>query len=447
MTDTDLDMERCVIGALLSNRDAIAAVADRLTPDAFADPMLATVYRAVLTCWERQVPPDIVTVHDLLETMPEGKTILASDLHSCMMHVWEYGWPAHVAYYAEAVVRNARTRAMADAGARIVKMSHDQPDTDPDLLIHEAMRDLEKFGAVEERRGPRTYSELVPDFQERMLRTRSGEIVNVRTATGFRDLDRRLAGGMMNGDLCILAARPGMGKTSFALNIAHNVAKAGRHVMVFSAEMSAESLLRRAAADLSGIDSAVIFGDAFTDAQFDQFLIATERLARLPVSIDDTSAISTAQMLVRVQAAQRLHDVGLVVFDYISLAGDMAGSDNENARVTAIVRKLKHIARECNVPVMALAQLNRNVERQDNKRPALSDLRDSGAIEQEADKVLFLYRHGYYVAMGKADPVPGKENVCEVNVAKHRNGNVGSVELYFRPETMTFHSVSHEGAA
>jgi replicative DNA helicase len=446
MTDSSVAMERALLGALFMDRDAIASVVDRLTPDAFAVSDHAEIYAAMMRCWEKRTPPDIITVFDELTNAGHDWDILPSDMLEMMGETVMGGYGVHAPFYAERVIQYARRRAMAEAGAKIVQLSADSGETDTDLLLHEAMSGLDRFGAVEEKRGPRTYEELVPEFQDRAMRTRSGEIINTRTPTGYRDVDRMLSGGFLNGDLVILAARPGMGKTSLALNIAHNVARAGRHVMVFSAEMSAESLLRRAVTDLSGLDSHVVFGETFNDQQFDAFLHATERLALLPVSIDDTSGISTAQMLVRIQAAQRRHDIGLVVFDYISLAGDVVTGEGEHRRITEIVRKLKHIARVCNVPVLALAQLNRNVERQENKRPALSDLRESGSIEEEADKVLFQYRNAYYVAMGRGTPDLGRENICEVIVAKHRNGSVGTVDLYFKPETMTFHTVARSEA-
>jgi replicative DNA helicase len=183
----------------------------------------------------------------------------------------------------------------------------------------------------------------------------------------------------------------------------------------------------------------------FTDREFNTFLETLDRLRDLPLSIDDTPGITTAQMTVRVQNAQRRGDVGLVVFDYIELAGDVTEGDSEERRINTIVKALKRIARVCDVPVLALCQLNRGTELRENKRPKLADLRYSGSIEQDADKVLLLYRADYYASQGtgKTTVDPGSEGIAEVIVAKHRNGPTGTVKLRFEPASMRFFGIDH----
>jgi len=442
-----LEAEKSLLGSLLVDRDAIAAIADRITVKAFINPYHQAIFAAMIRCWESRVPTDIVTVHDELARDPMFATEdqwldSVNLLAELMRYPIEYGWGCHAPYYAERVVGHARRRAMAEAGLAIVDQASKSGDMDLAVVMQKAIANLDQFGAMEEPKGPRSYAEAIPDFQNELLDLLNGTADARGVATGYTFLDKKLHGGLFPGELAILAARPGMGKTAFAVQIAHNAAKRGQRALIFSAEMSMSSLIRRAISDVAGTP----FGDAalgrLAPSQYDLFLQASERLAGLPVSIDDTSAISTAQMLVRIQAEQRKHpDLALVIFDYISLAGDKVQGDNEQQRTTKIVRNLKHIARVCDLPVLALGQLNRAVETRVGRRPTLADLRDSGSVEQEADKVLFLFRNDYYVDMGQTEPVPGKEGICEVIIAKHRNGPTGEVELRFLEDRMAFRTI------
>jgi replicative DNA helicase len=441
--------ERCLVGALIHDRDAIASVADRITADAFANPRFRAIYAAAVRCWEKRVPPDVLTVHLELANDPaytDERTWMEAvvDIKEAMEFVVAHGWITSAPYYADEVVGLARKRAMEDAGAELVKLAHRGGDVDPGDAIHEALSGLDRFGAATGPVGPRAYDDIIPEYQERVMRIRSGEIPNRVMRTAFGDLDRKLAGGFYPGELVILAARPSMGKTALALQLAHNVARDRKRVLVFSAEMSRESLLKRAVAGLAGPrpDRSEY---EFTDREFNTFLETLDRLRDLPLSIDDTPGITTAQMTVRVQNAQRRGDVGLVVFDYIELAGDVTEGDSEERRINTIVKALKRIARVCDVPVLALCQLNRGTELRENKRPKLADLRYSGSIEQDADKVLLLYRADYYASQGtgKTTVDPGSEGIAEVIVAKHRNGPTGTVKLRFEPASMRFFGIDH----
>lgn len=439
-------VEKSLIGALVFDRDAIASVAERITVEAFATPKYRAIYAAVVRCWEKRIPSDITNVHAEMQgdaQYPTEADWMAGvlDLTEAMQHVNLYGFACHAPHYADQVVAQARRRAMNDAGVKIVQLAHAGGTFDPDMAMHEALAGLDRFGAVEERLGPQAYDDIIPDYQERIMRMRSGEIPNRVTGSGFRAVDRKLSGGFFPGELIILAARPSMGKTAMALQVAHNVARAGKPVVIFSAEMSKESLLKRAVSERNGQPADRNEYD-LAPADFDLFLSTLESLRRLPVSIDDTPGITTAQMTVRVQAMQRRADLGLVVFDYIELAGDQVQGDSEERRINGIVKALKTLARVCDVPVLALCQLNRNVEARGEKRPTLSDLRYSGSLEQDADKVIFLYRHDYYVGQGTAKPEAGTEGTAEVIVSKHRNGPTGPVKLHFTPETMKFHDIA-----
>jgi len=440
---TAIQAERMLLGSLLNERDAMPTIADRITERAFVSSFHRAIFLAIQRCWNHGTPADVASVHDELARDPDFQDTdrwlhALYDMTELMRYSVEYGWPCHAPYYASQVIDHARRRALAEAGAEIIRAASAGTDLDPALAMHQAMAGLDAFGAIEEPKGPRTYAEIVPAFQEELVDRLNGALPRRNVPSGFTLLDHRLQGGFYPGELIILAARPGMGKSAMMIQLAHNAAKLGKHTLIYSAEMSAASLVHRAVSDVAGAPFGDLATQQLTPSQFELFQRASEQLARLPVSIDDTSAISTAQMLVRTQAEQRKHDLGLVIFDYISLAGDKVQGDNEQQRTTKIVRNLKHIARVCDVPVIALGQLNRAVETRSGRRPTLSDLRDSGSVEQEADKVLFLYRHDYYVGLGVEQPDDALTGTCDVIIAKHRNGPTGDVRLRFLADTMAF---------
>jgi replicative DNA helicase len=240
-----------------------------------------------------------------------------------------------------------------------------------------------------------------------------------------------------------MAGRPGTGKTALGLQIAHNVArrKSG-HVVIFSAEMSVESLIWRAIAEVTNVPPANVEGGTVPQAVRERILEATEYLATLPVAIDDTGGITTEQMVQRVQRYQKRFPVDLVLFDYLELAGDKPPrSESEERRVGQISQRMKALARICNVPVIVLCQLNRAVEQRRNRTPTLADLRYSGGIEADADQVLLLYREDYYVSQGLMEPTPGKQGTCDVILAKQRNGTTGTFPIRFYPDIMAFSDI------
>lgn len=438
-TDPAIRQERALIGGLLQDRDAIAAIAEWLRPGAFADPTCRLLYEAILACWHDRVPPDAVTIdHGLRKVGPAAQKIPVTDLIDMML---ECPFSVHVEYYARNVASYAKRRVIADLGATMAAGSQVGDDFDYDAAYREAVEQIEMVAPADEQAGLVPYADLVPDFQDRIVRQLAGDEIPTETSTGFRDLDHRLRGGFRPGELILLGARPGMGKTACALQLAHNAARTGKHVLFFSSEMSAESLLWRAAGEISGVSPRAI-EDGKPPAQIaDRYLFATERMVNMTVAIDDTSGVSTDQLLVRTQRYQRRHDLGLVVFDYLELAGDRVKGDSEEQRVSAIARRLKHVARVCDVPVLVLSQLSREVERRAGAVPKLSDLRYSGALEAHADVVLFLYRRAYYVEQRVLEPDEAKDGIAEVIVAKHRNGPTGTVELRFEPETMKFYEI------
>lgn len=432
-TDRSRDAERALLGALLLDRDAIASVVERLAADAFAFPLHRRLYQAILSCWERRVPPDFVTVCAALDRDGDGDYDRADLVEMTM----EAPYGVHAPHYADLVVQAARERAIEAAGTALVKGVHNGgADLDGEWRTLQAK--LDAFGAVDGS-GPVAYEDLICDWRNDVIAQWEGRRAKIETPTGFRGLDDCTGGGFRPGELVMLGARPGMGKTALALQLAHQAAQAGgKRVLIFSAEMSRESLLLRAASARAGLSYFVIDRKGTHKQHQNRFLDATGELEKLPVSIDDQSAIATGQMQIRIEKVQRSDPVGLVIFDYLELAGDVVKGDSEERRIGEIVRRLKHVAMTCRVPVLALSQLNRSVEHRAGFMPKLADFRYSGAIEANADIALLLYRHDYYVQQGQLEADPKEAGLAKVIVAKHRNGPTPTITMKFHAATMSF---------
>lgn len=428
--------ERALIGALICDRDAIADVVERLQVDAFADDRCRTLYAAVRSCWDNRVPPDPVTVS--AELTRRGESQVDQNWIDITQMMIDSPYGCHARHYADLVVEYARQRAIAAAGAEIVRKSFNG-GVNPDEALVALRADLERFGAVAVE-GPQLYADLIPEWRQDLIAGWEGKRERVETPTGFRILDRTLNGGFRPGELIVLGARPAMGKTSLALQLAHNAARHRRHkqVLFFSAEMSKESLLLRAASEVTGMSYFVVKQEGLSQGFRDRVLDDTGLMELLPVAIDDQSGISTAQMQVRIERAQRTMPVSLVIFDYLELAGDEVKGDSEERRVSEIIRRMKHVAMVTKTPVMVLSQLNRSVESRAGSVPKLADLRYSGAVEANADVVMLLYRHDYYVAQGVQKEDDTRKGQADIIIAKQRNGDTPTLTFKFIPETMSF---------
>lgn len=427
--DLAVAAERALIGALLSDRDAIADVVERLSAEAFADEQCRMFYQAIRQCWDQRIPPDPITVSAVLLTFGyarwEQDWVAAMD----MMAACPFG--VHARYYADIVIGQARRRAVATAATTLATRAV-AGDANLDDLLAEVRHSAESFGAIADT-GPERYEDAVPAWRAALIEAWEGRTPRTETHTGFSSLDRLFAGGFRPGELVIIGARPGVGKSSMALQLAHNAARhhRDRQVLIFSSEMSLEMLLVRAASEITGLSYLAVRQQGLDSRLRDRVLDATGFMETLPVAIDDESAVTTAQMQVRIERALRQQPVSLVLFDYLELAGDDVRGDNEERRVGTIVRRLKHVARVTNVPVVVLSQLNREVERRPGgAKPRLADLRYSGAIEQNADVVILIHRPA----------VEGNDarTEAELIIAKHRNGPQKTVPVRFNADTMTF---------
>ncbi len=423
-----IEAEQSVLGSLLIDRDAIIRVASYLKSEDFYVSANATIYAGIRDLYNRREPTDFVTLSDELErqgTLDDigGVGYLSSLLSAVPTAV-------HVEYYSKIVERTATLRRLIDAGTSIVGIGY-QDNVDTEDALDAAERAL--FNVTQQRstKDFQSIDEVIDRFFDQLefLQANRDEFVGV--PTGFTDLDR-LTGGLQRSDLIIVAARPSMGKTAFSLGMAYGAAvKHGRTVGVFSLEMSAEQLVQRLLSTETGIDSHRIRLGNINDKEWDEISRAFGRLSEAKIYIDDGANAGIMDVRSKARRLQAEHGLDLIIVDYLQL---MSGRRSENRvqEISEISRGLKGLARELNVPVVALSQLSRAVESRSDHRPMLSDLRESGSIEQDADIVMFIYREEKY------DEHSDKKGIAELIVAKHRNGPVSSVNLRFFEATARF---------
>ncbi|MDQ3247887.1 MAG: replicative DNA helicase [Chloroflexota bacterium] len=429
----NLEAERAVLGSLMIDPDAIIKVANFLRTEDFFRERHSWLYEAMLALNERREPLDFVTIVDELERRnqlqeiggPAYLTELISNTPTAM----------YVDHYARIVERTALLRRLISAAGKIAEIAYDESQ-DVDEVMDHAEQII--FGVSESR----IHRDLMPiraimanvveriDFLARHQDTLMG------VPTGFTMLDR-LLGGLQKSDLLILAGRPGMGKTSFGLSIAQNAAKRyGARVAIFSLEMSNEQLVQRLLSMETGIDSHRLRLGAVEEEEWPILLEAANLLAGTSIFIDDTPAASVTEIRTKSRRLYAEHGLDLILIDYMQLMTGQSGgggrNENRQQEISYISRSLKSLARELNVPVIALSQLSRAVEARADKRPMLSDLRESGSIEQDADVVLFIYREDYYIED------TDRQNIADVLIAKHRHGSTGTISLYFRKELTQF---------
>ncbi len=431
-TPANIEAEQAVLGALLIDPDAILKVATFLRAQDFYRESHRWIYEALLALHERREPPDILTVQDELER--QG-------------HLEEIGGPAYltelmnstptslyVDHYARIVERTAILRRLIHAAGQIAELAY-QEANDVDEVVDRAEQIIFQISEHRSQRDLRPIGTVMRDVVDRIdfLATHQGTIMGV--PTGFTLLDRML-GGLQKSDLIILAGRPGMGKTSLALSIAQNAAK--RHdarVAIFSLEMSAEQLVQRLLSVESAIDSYRLRLGQIHEEEWPILLEAANTLAHTRIFIDDTPGATVTEIRTKARRLYAEHGLDLILIDYMQLMSGgraMGRGENRQQEISYISRSLKALARELNVPVVAISQLSRAVESRSDKRPMLSDLRESGSIEQDADVVLFVYREDYY------DEETDRQNIADIIVAKHRHGSTGTVSLYFRKELTQF---------
>jgi replicative DNA helicase len=429
----NIEAEQTVLGSILIDRDAIVRVAGFLKPEDFYREAHRTVYQAALDLFERREPTDFVLLCDELERrgrleLVGGPAYLTSLINMVPTAV-------NVEYYGHIVERCAILRRLITAGAQIAGVAYDYQH-DAEVAVDKAEQIL--FALTQRRRTQDfvAISNVLESYFDQIdyIHQHKGQTFGV--PSGFKDLDD-LTGGLQRSDLLILAARPGMGKTSLALNMATHAALSGRTpVGVFSLEMSRDQLVQRLICSEAGIDSYRLRTGYIEEGEWGKIAQAIGELSEAPIYIDDTPGISVMELRTKARRLQAEHDVGFIIVDYLQL---MQGrfTDNRVQEVSEISRSLKALARELNVPVMALSQLNRSVEQRPGNRPQLSDLRESGSIEQDADIVMFIYREEVY------DRESPRKGLADLIIAKHRNGPLKDIELRFFSSQTKFADLEH----
>jgi replicative DNA helicase len=431
MPPHSVEAEEAVLGSILIDPDVIFRVGEFLAGEDFYIIKNQWVWEACRALHERREPIDFVTVTHELEARSQLDEIGGATYISHLINVVPTA--IHAGGYGHIVERTANRRRLLRAASEIAQLAYDESGDD-DLVNDRAEQSILSARRSRGVRDTRPITQVLKDYYERIryLYEHRGEPLGV--PTGFIDLDRML-GGLQKSDFIVVAARPSMGKTGLMLNVALNASQRfHQHVAVFSLEMSGGQVCERLVAQQSGIDSQRLRFGQLTDEDWPMFVQTTSGLCDVGIWIDDTPALSPMQLRAK---ARRLHaecGLDLIVVDYLQLMSVDRRAENRNQEVTQISQSLKNLARELNIPVLVASQLSRAVEQRADKRPVLSDLRDSGAIEQDSDVIMFIYRDAMY---NESCETP---NVAELIVAKHRKGPTGTVELYWRDSLTQFQS-------
>ena len=430
----NLDAEKSLLGAILISEDAFADVIEIVQAEDFYDEAHRIIFACFTSLFERHKAIDLLTVQAELKKKKElqkvgGATYLA-ELSNYVPTA------AHAKDYASLVADAAVRRRLISAAAKISEQAYEN-DGETTELLGEAEKTLFEASDQSNKGDVEPISDLLDETFNRLeeLFNNKGSLAGLKT--GFVDFDKVTA-GLHKSDLIILAARPAMGKTALALNIAHNVAVINnKAVLVFSLEMGKEQLINRMLSDASGIESFKLETGGFSGDDFSKISEAMAELSEAPIFIDDTPGLSVMEMRTKARRMAHDHDLGLIVVDYLQLmyGNSKRSSENRVQEVSEISRGLKLIARELNVPVLALSQLSRSVESRTDKKPILSDLRESGSIEQDADIVTFLHREEYY------DKDTENQHITDWIIAKHRRGATKDLQIYFDDERVRFLSL------
>jgi replicative DNA helicase len=435
-----LDAEQAVLGALMLSEEAYDRIADKVSAEDFYRQDHRILYGAIAALKECGQPCDAVTLGEYLERNEQSEAV--GGLGYVIEIANNTPGAANVVAYAEIVREKSILRRLMEAGTRIVEDVLAPEGRSSEELLQEAEQRVFEISEL----GKRGRSSFVPvsEALKQAYRAIEQRYSNKGTLsgldTGFADLNR-MTDGLQPGELIIVAARPSMGKTSFAMNIAEHVAiQSGLPVAIFSMEMPVAQLALRMISSLGRVDQKRLRNGDLSDEDWPRVTSAITLLTQARLFIDDTAGLSPAELRARTRRLKREHGLGLIVVDYLQLMQVPGNRENRATEISEISRSLKALAKEMNIPVIALSQLNRSLEQRQDKRPIMADLRESGAIEQDADLICFIYRDEYY------HPDSPKKGIAEIIIAKHRNGPTGSMELWFRGQFTRFDSIAREGS-
>ena len=432
----DIAAEKSLLGAIMLDENVLPEVITIIKSGDFYDENHQLIFEAMSNLYDSHKPIDLLTLTNELKSLKKLKQIGGAPYLTELSNFVPAA--SHAKAYAEIVKKTSTQRKLIKAGSEIITKAYED-GAEVDELVGKAEQELFEVSDNIVKSEYHPMSELLTDAFERIetLQKNKGALRGLRT--GFRDIDKKTA-GFQKGDLVIIGARPAMGKTTFAQNLAYNIASINsKGVLFFSMEMAANEIIERMISDVSGVNNWNIRTGNVSDEEFAKIGDAMAEMNEIPIYIDDTSSMTIMELRNKARRAAHDHDIGIIIIDYLQL---LDGSDRYKGQrvqeVTEISRGLKILARELNVPVVALAQLSRNVTGRENPRPILSDLRESGSIEQDADLVMFLHRPDYYK---QNDDNYEETHITEVIIAKHRHGETGKIELYFHPELLRFMSL------
>lgn len=461
----NIEAEQALLGAILVNNEALHHVSEGIRAEHFHLPLHQKIFAAIQQHHDKGMIANPVTLKHYFASSDENAAQYLGKLAVSAVAI------INVREYSELVMDLAKKRQLIDIGTDVVNVAYDGEDErSASEQIEAAEQQL--FSLASEGIANKSFTQISQSVQDAVRSAerafkRDGDVVGL--PTGLSGLDK-LMGGFQNSDLLILAGRPSMGKTALAMSMAHHIAKHFLHeheksgsaarmpsVGFFSLEMSAEQLAGRLLSSDSGVNSSEIRKGSFDQQQFSKLVESSQNIARLPLFIDDTPALSIASVRARARRLKRVHNLGVLVVDYLQLMrGSAKSGDNRVQEITEITTGLKAVAKELNIPVLALSQLSRQVENRDDKRPQLADLRESGSIEQDADAVMFVYREEYYL-MRK---MPREEDVekfaawqeemdkvhglADVIVSKHRHGPIGTVTCAFQGDLARFSDLERD---
>jgi replicative DNA helicase len=430
-----LDIEEAVIGAMLLEKNAVNDAIDILQPESFYKPAHQKIFATILELFANSESIDILSVSERLRKKGELQLVGGPGYIAQLTN--RIASAAHIEYHARIISEKFILRSLIEVSSEVIKNSYDETK-DVFNVLNEAEEGLFKIAEGNLKKSYGKIGDLVQEAMEEIQKASENSDGVSGVPSGFTDLDR-LTSGWQKSDMIVLAARPGMGKTAFVLSMAKNTAvQFGQGVAIFSLEMSSVQLTKRLMAMETGISSEKLRKGFTSQDDWDLLHSRINALAEAPLFIDDTPALSIFELRAKCRRLKMQHDIKLVIIDYLQLMNAGSKSGNREQEISTISRSIKEIAKEINVPIIALSQLSRSVEtRGGDKRPMLSDLRESGAIEQDADMVLFIYRPEYYGLIEDENGMP-TEGIGEIIVAKHRNGSLDTVRLRFIKQLTKF---------
>ena len=460
----NIGAEQALLGAIISNNLALEKVENFLEPEHFSSKINGLIFKTLKKLISNDQIADLNTLKVFLENDPD---FISNGGISYLLKISENSISIiNSKQYGELIYDLFIRRKLIDVGTDLINGSYDDyEDQNSNIIIEKTESDLYNLtNDGDSQKGPKQFDDILSltiDYAEKAYK-KSDEVVGLKT--GLNDFDKKI-GGLHKSDLIIIAGRPSMGKTAFATNIASNICNKKinnkkTNVLFFSLEMSSEQLATRVLSEISQISSEGIRTGNLSKTDFEKIIKASEKLNELSLFIDDSPALTISSIRTRSRRLKRKHGLDLIIIDYLQLISGESKNLNDNRvkEISDITRGLKAIAKELNIPVVALSQLSRKVEEREEKRPQLADLRESGSIEQDADLVVFLYREEYYLA--RTEPPEGTEkhvmwtskmekvhNIAEAIVAKHRHGPISRVKLHFNSTNTKFSDLADTSSA